>query len=80
MRGDRSAGPHVVVNVPADWKPMAVGTVAPEQIERARAQLWWTVYSATIKAMGGPLDTSDIHAARYATDNAMDTVFGPLQK
>lgn len=62
-----SSGPSIVVNVPANWKP--IDALPPTQIEGARAQLWYTVYQAAID------DNEFAHAADDA-NAAVDKVFG----
>lgn len=42
------AAPQVIVNVPAEFKPME--GLPPTQIEGARAQVWYSVYKASLDA------------------------------
>ncbi len=60
--------PRVVVNMPADYTPMA--SLPPTEIEGAKAVLWWTVYEKCLDAA-----YQDSDDAISAADAAVDKVF-----
>lgn len=71
-------GPKVVVNMPADFKPM-VGLPASE-VEGARAVLYWTIFSCARNAIedsSGYLSSSEIDSCTEAAQAAVASVFGP---
>lgn len=61
--------PHIVVNVPPDWKPME--TLPVSAVEGARAALWYTVFKAT----AAHSDTTTKECVDYASE-AVEKCFG----
>lgn len=64
--------PQVVVNMPADAKPLSVLDDHPKVVGGDRATLWYTVYHETYL-------TSSARAAADAADRAVLTVYGPAR-
>lgn len=67
--------PQIVVNVPAEFKPL--DTLPPTAIEGARASLWWTVYQRTVEAAAEGGYSDEVGKATDAANEAVDKVFGP---
>lgn len=63
----------VIVNMPADAKPLAT-LVQPgdKVIGNDRAVLWWTVFKTTLEMR------HDSSLAYYAANEAVDKVYGPI--
>jgi hypothetical protein len=74
-----NTNPSIVVNVPAEFKP--IGGLPPTEIEGARAALWYTVYAKAIEGFTGDgawtLDSDDETEACNSATKAVDKVFGP---
>jgi hypothetical protein len=71
--------PTIVVNMPADAKPLEQLTSHPEvdvTISSPRAVLWWTVFNHAV--INGDTDTFWIDAAVDAANAAVDKAYGPL--
>ena len=70
---------QVVVNMPADAKPLAALTpvVSPNAkvIAEERAVLYWTIYHASLERSGNA--TWATEAATAAAKEAVDKVYGP---
>jgi hypothetical protein len=64
--------PTVVVNMPADAKPLATLTALPDTkvITSERAVLWWTVYKETLER------TELCDTSVRAADQALVAVYG----
>lgn len=63
-----SLGPTIVVNVPADWKPMEP-LPNTETLSGARAQLWYTVFKTCMDNNCGS------YAATSRADSAVEVCF-----
>ena len=61
--------PNIVINVPADFKPLDVLPLT--QIEGAKAMLWWTVFNAASR------EYSHSDSAIKCANAAVDKVFNP---
>lgn len=68
--------PTVIVNMPADARPLSSLTQPGDKvIGPERAVLWWSVYS---KAIESPSSLTREQAANYA-DRAVAAVYGPAR-
>ncbi len=74
--------PRIVVNVPADFKPLEA--LPPTQIEGARAVLFYTIYSKAIEGFtsDGQLSLSESEEAEAynSASRAVEAVFGEVAK
>lgn len=69
-----SKEPQIVVNMPADAKPLATLTQPGDKvIGPDRAVFYWTIYQKTSSGGWGPSTCADI------ADRAVNTVYGPLK-
>ena len=71
--------PPVVVNVPADYKPLQT-LDGKEVVVGEKAVLYWTVLRAAMDELssnGGYLTCTELAEAREAADAAVDKVFPP---
>lgn len=64
--------PQVIVNMPADAKPLAELEKSPSiSVSEERAVLWWTVYKYTFEKTGFS------STAYIAANQAVDKIYGP---
>lgn len=71
----RSKAPQIVVNMPADAKPLSVLESNDKVIGPDRAVLWWTIYESTRKTRPDwPVTAANI------ADQAVLSVYGPPPK
>lgn len=75
MTETSSGNPQIVVNVPADYKPLQTldGKVV---VVEEKAVLWYSCFRAALDAQNTAICPSDIEACREAADAAVNKVYG----